>query len=60
VRRAAAIVLLFLAACSSGPKPEDAPRVVEDPARGVRYTCPAGWKSSDAHEMCVSPEKPIG
>ena len=47
MRRAAAIVLLFLAACSSGPKPEDAPRVVEDPARGVRYTCPAGWKSSD-------------
>jgi len=47
VRRAAAIVLLSLAACSSGPKPEDAPRVVEDPARGVRYTCPAGWKSSD-------------
>ena len=41
---AAAVVL---AACSHAPSPDDFDRVVEDPARGVRYTCPAGWKATD-------------
>jgi hypothetical protein len=40
-------MLLALAACRSAPNPEDSPRVVEDKDRGVRYTCPAHWKSSD-------------
>jgi hypothetical protein len=46
-RRAGLLLLLALAACARGPRPEDSPRVVEDKARGVRYTCPAGWKSHD-------------
>ena len=45
--RPLAVLGLALAACGGGPRPEDSPRVVEDTARGVRYTCPAGWKSSD-------------
>ena len=48
MRYVSAALLLSLAACSRGPNPEDSPRVVEDKARGVKYTCPAGWKSSDA------------
>ena len=47
MRRLTVLVLLAVLACKSAPRPEDSPRVVEDPARGVRYTAPAGWRASD-------------
>jgi hypothetical protein len=47
--RTAAARLLALAAvsaaCSRSPSPVDSEQVIDDPARGVRYTCPAGWRS---------------
>ena len=46
MRRLAA-VLLTLAASACGPHPYDFERVIEDKARGVKYTCPAHWKDSD-------------
>jgi len=46
-RSLVALLLIGLAACARGPRPEDSPRVVEDKERGVRYTCPAGWETHD-------------
>ncbi|HJQ99758.1 MAG TPA: hypothetical protein VJ826_15695 [Candidatus Polarisedimenticolaceae bacterium] len=47
MRRGASLLLIALAASACGPSPEDVPRVYEDKARGVRYTCPAHWKLND-------------
>ena len=52
-RLAVACVLLVLS-CKSAPRPEAGPRVIEDPARGVRYTAPAGWRDSDGEILSAA------
>ena len=49
-RRALALAagsLLLAAACTAPPPKTEGERTVSDPARGVRYVLPFGWKSSD-------------
>jgi hypothetical protein len=52
--RLTAALLLTLSACKMAPRPEDSARVVEDKARGVRYTVPAGWQSHDGEILSAS------
>ena len=43
----AVVALTLLASCRADPHKTEAARTVSDPARGVGYVVPAGWKSMD-------------